>query len=229
MITDEIVGQRFGKLVVESFSHFYVKPSDGKKEKRWLCRCDCGGTTITSKRKLQTGWTESCGCLQKTRKGITKNTEYNPTYSVWNMVIQRCLNPNFPGNDGYYGRIKVCDRWTGELGFHNFIEDMGLRPSPKHSIERINVNEDYSPENCIWTDDNSRQAFNQRIKKNNTSGKTGVSFNGSSINPWTAEISRLGLQKTKRFRSFEEAAKQRDKWELELYGFLKDNTPRDDI
>lgn len=229
MITDEIVGQRFGKLVVERFSHFYVKPSDGKKEKRWLCRCDCGGTTITSKRKLQTGWTESCGCLLKTRKGLTKYKEYQPTYSVWNMMIQRCMNPNFTSNGNYYGRISVCEEWLGDEGFQRFIEDMGLRPSCKHSIERIDVNGNYNPQNCIWTDDGSRQAFNQRVKKSNTSGKTGVAYDGSRKKPWVATISKMGTCYKKTFHTFEEAAKQRDEWEIQLYGFLKDNTPREDL
>lgn len=227
-ITDEIVGQRFGKLIVQGFSHYYVKPSDGKKEKRWLCVCDCGGTTVTAKRKLQSGWTTSCGCERATRGGITKKTKYHPTYSVYNMIIQRCLNPNFTSNAGYYGRVGVCSRWLGDNGFNNFIEDMGLRPGKNYSIERVDVNKGYSPENCIWTDDNSLQAFNQRIRKNNTTGKTGVGYDASRRKPWYATISKERKSRKKFFCTYEEAAKQRDAWELEFYGFLKDNTPRDE-
>lgn len=220
---DEIIGQRFGKLTVLSFDHFYVKPSDKKKEKRWKCQCDCGGFAVTSKRKLQSGHTSSCGCITKTRGGITKKPEFQPTYSVWNMMVQRTLNENFRGNTGYFGRISICESWLGSDGFHNFISDMGLRPSLKHSIERKDVNGDYSKENCIWTDDNSLQVYNQRLHKRNNSGKTGV---GITEYGWYAEI-RKGVDRRRTvFDTFEQAAAQRDAWELELYGFNKDNSER---
>ena len=230
-IKDGIIGKRFGKLIVKEFSHFYIKPSDGKKEKRWLCLCDCGGTTITAKRKLETGWSRSCGCLTKTRGGITKSKEYHPTYSVWNMIIQRVTNPNFQQGDEdhyYYGYVEIVDRWMGDNGFHNFIDDMGLRPSNKHSIDRIDPEKGYCKENCRWTCDNSMQSFNQLRRKNNTSGKTGVGWDGNT-NKWFATITRLGERRKRFCSSFEEACLVRDSWELELYGFNKNNNIRQRI
>lgn len=130
-------GKRFGRLVVKEFSHFYIKPSDGKKEKRWKCICDCGNESIASKRKLETGKTKSCGCLKKTRGGLSKNEDYHSTYSVWNMMVQRCTNPKFDIDKKYGQRgISIDESWLGEDGFENFIRDMGTRPTEKHTIER---------------------------------------------------------------------------------------------
>lgn len=215
---DPLIGQKFGKLKVVELSAFYVKPSDGKREKRYRCECECGGEAITSKRKLQTGHTNSCGCIRAKRQRRSKEEEYN----TWNLMVQRCYNKNIEISEGYGSRgIFVCDRWLGELGYHNFIEDMGRRPSKKHTLERIDVNGSYCKENCIWTDDLSRQSYNQTIKSSNTSGKTGVIYRQGRNNPWCAIIRRNGVSRTKSFSSFEEAAACRDQWEIELYGFNK--------
>lgn len=212
-----IIGNTYGKLTVVAYSEPYVKPSDGKREKRYLCRCECGGKTITAKRKLETGHTTSCGCLTK-KHGLSKTDAYN----VWNLMVQRCINPNFTKYHQYGGRgIKVCSRWLcDKTGFSTFIADMGQRPSDKHTIERVDVDGDYCPENCIWTDDTSLQGYNQTIRKSNTSGKTGVGYDRSK-NSWYACIRKAGKTFKKSFHSFEEAATQRDVWEIELYGFNK--------
>lgn len=228
-MNDEIIGKRFGKLVVERFNHFYIKPSDGKKEKRWYCVCDCGGSAITSKRKLDVGHTTSCGCILRSRGGITTDKLYQLTYSSWNMMIQRVTNPEFRnGNtktDYYIGYVEITPRWLGSSGFNNFIEDVGLRPSDKYTIDRINPNNGYCKDNCRWTDDNSLQSFNQLRKKNNKSGKTGVRWDVTKQR-WFATINRLNICKKQMCVSFEEASVIRDVWELELYGFNKKDNIR---
>jgi hypothetical protein len=86
----------------------------------------------------------------------------------------RCKNEKNPEYFNYGGRgIRVCDRWTQVGGFQNFIQDMNMRPSPKHSIDRINVDGNYEPSNCRWTTADV-QAYNKRLLKQNKSGYTGV-------------------------------------------------------
>jgi hypothetical protein len=118
-----------------------------------------------------------------------KDMYKTPTYSSWDGMKQRCLNPNNVRFKDYGGRgIKVCKSW---LSFDNFFEDMGIRPK-NLTIERINNNGNYEPGNCEWTT-YTEQARNQRMRKTNTSGTTGVCFHRLGSN-WTASITVGGKQ-----------------------------------
>ena len=92
-----------------------------------------------------------------------------PTYSVWCDMRKRCENKNNKSYPDYGGRgIKVCKRW---LKFENFFEDMGLRPSPRHEITRLDNDGIYEPDNCQWSDNPIGQIRNRRTHKNHTSSR----------------------------------------------------------
>jgi hypothetical protein len=110
---------------------------------------------------------------------MTGTSEYN----IWKNITQRSTNSNNPQADRYVNRgITVCDRWLHS--FQTFLADMGSRPSDQHSIERMDNDNGYSPENCIWAS-RFAQAHNKGTYKNNTSGVTGVR---SQRGNWVADI-----------------------------------------
>lgn len=133
--------------------------------KRVICKCSCGTIKSVSLTSLNVGNSTSCGCGQsglmkkhKTIHGMSRTNEYK----IWNSMRERCDNPNRREYKWYGSRgIKVCKRWEK---FINFFKDMGLRPSIKHSVERINNNGNYTPKNCKWATVHE-QALNRRPRK----------------------------------------------------------------
>ncbi len=110
---------------------------------------------------------------------------YLKEYYVWKGIKGRCLNTNNKAYKNYGGRgISICDRWIHS--FKNFLDDMGLKPSPAHSIDRINNDDGYSPENCRWATP-TEQSWNRRKNKNNTSEYRGVSYLKTD-KKWVANI-----------------------------------------
>ena len=136
-------------------------------------------------------------------------------------MLHRCYNEKRDNYLYYGGRgIEVCERWSGDVGFINFLEDMGDCPD-KLSIDRINVNGDYTPENCRWAD-LSVQGYNKGLDPNNSSGKSGVSFYKLQ-NKWSAEIHHQGRHiRLGMFVNFDDAVKARKEAELKYYGWNKE-------
>ena len=148
-------GGRFGRLVAVHFC------GQAGKNKAWLFRCDCGNEVVIPIVNVQSGNTQSCGCLHSKRaseankKHGHRRDGGSPEYHSYHSMKSRCYKK---GNIGYYlygGRgITVCDRWllgvNGKSGFECFLEDMGRRPGPGYSVDRANNELGYSPENCRW-------------------------------------------------------------------------------
>lgn len=110
--------------------------------------------------------------------------EFPVEFRCWSLMKQRCYNEKNPGYADYGGRgIKVCEQWLVKgSGFGTFLEDMGTRPTPQHSIERREVNGDYEPANCYWAI--------QKVQANNTRRNIYLEYNGKrqTIQQWSEEL-----------------------------------------
>lgn len=137
-------GERFGRLTA-------LRLIDCKPKPKWECICDCGNTTQVITSVLVRGDCQSCGCLaSEIRKLATRRhgLTHHPIHTAWISIRQRCTNPNNIGFARYGGRgIKVCGRWQS---FDAFAEDMLPTWKQGLSIERLDVNGNYEPGNCIW-------------------------------------------------------------------------------
>lgn len=164
----DMTGQRFGRLTAVTA----IEQDRRNRIWRWLCRCDCGETTIVYGTNLRRGTSRSCGCWQReaasirnTVHGANKPGKRTVEYETWQRMLDRCYNPRCKDFKNYGGRgIEVCERWHD---FVNFLADMGLRPAGKYSIERVNNDGNYEPSNCIWLLQ-SEQPKNQRRNRNLT-------------------------------------------------------------
>lgn len=164
----------FGRLAIVEF-HGMLDGSSCKYP-AWLCRCECGNTTLVRSSSLLNGTTRSCGCLhvdtaKKHGAAQWKHGQiYTSEYRSWAGMFDRCTNPNNGSFSRYGGRgITVCAAWSD---FRIFMQDMGAKPSPQHSLDRIDVNGIYCPENCRWAD----SVQQNRNKRSNIS----ITFRGET-------------------------------------------------
>lgn len=182
------VGQRFGKLTVIEFAYRLGR------FKYWKCLCECGKSVEVAIFSLSTGHTRSCGCLIGEKHGM----RYTREYVSWKNMRSRCLNKKNASYPDYGGRgITICDRWLHS--FTNFITDMGLRSSPELTLERIDNQKGYSPDNCKWATPTD-QARNRRSNRL-------ITYDGETLHlsDWAA---RLGIHRSSLMERL-------DKWPLD--------------
>jgi hypothetical protein len=159
----DLTGQRFGHLVVISWSHY-------DKKSYWNCLCDCGTTCCIGSANLRSGNSQSCGCGRGKLSQIEPRKKYDggkatgqrthglsrdatgartPEYASWSEMRNRCYNPKATGYKHWGGRgITVCDRWR--YSFENFLADMGPRPQGTTLDRYPNNDGNYEPGNCRW-------------------------------------------------------------------------------
>jgi hypothetical protein len=213
---EQLEGNKFGRLTVGSFVR--KVNASGYDAIYWNCVCECGNSLLVLTGDLITGHTKSCGCLKTDvlqERNFKHGLSDTPEYKIWIGIRDRCNNLNSISAKDYAARgIIVEEPWNSN--FEAFLEDMGTKPSQSHTIERVDVNGNYCKENCVWTDDRSLQAYNQRMKSSNTSGRTGVSFYDGR---WYAIICGEYIMST---TDYEKALAAREAAEIERFGFNKE-------
>lgn len=147
MKVNDITGRTFGRLIVLS------RVENSKQGKaRFECRCECNRFTTVLGTHLVRGTIKSCGCwrVEMPAKAFRKHGgKGTAEYRIWGHMKTRCLNPKSRYYHRYGGRgIAICPEWL--TSFEAFFRDMGSRPSRRHSIERLDGNKGYSPDNCCW-------------------------------------------------------------------------------
>lgn len=226
---EDLTGKTFNRLtVVEQGRGIKFKSSN---KNTWLCECDCGNVLEVTTGSLKSGNTNSCGCYKRdmTIKSNEENKiihglESHALYSTWSDMNRRCYNPNARSYKHYGARgISVCEEWR--VTPNHFIDwavnETDWYDGCELSLDRIDVNGNYEPSNCRFTT-YTVQAYNQRMKSNNTSGYRGVH---KRENKWVARININGKDNYLGvFENIEEAAEARQLKEIELFGKLLPET-----
>ncbi len=200
---NDLTGRKFSRWLVVSHSE-YRRP-----HQLWLCRCECGVEKIIQANSLLIGTTKSCGCLRREVNQTLHRTHGScgsPLYKAWAAMRARCNNVNGAQYKNYGGRgITVCDRWND---FAKFQLDMAPTWSVGMTVERIDVNKGYSPQNCKWIpaheQSNNRrdtvyvETLEGRMTIRDAARRAGVSrgaMAGRIANQWPIELMLLPATK----------------------------------
>lgn len=211
---EDISGNVYGRLTVLR---------EVKTDRGWIveCSCSCGKLYKTFTYSVVSGNTSSCGCYRKELakdKNAVHPMQNTKTWFVWTSMKRRCSDPSYNSYKNYGERgISYDPRWDS---FEKFYEDMGECPKGL-SLDRIDTFGNYCKENCRWAD-STTQNFNQRTKKSNKSGRTGVWYS-EPRNTYIAYISKNKVRYyIGEFSTFEEAVEVRELAEIDHYGYIKE-------
>lgn len=217
----DLTGKEFGRWIVVSEA-----PRGKYPVRMWNCVCKCGSEQVIQTSTINAGTSQSCGCLKAEllrERETTHGMSHNRTWKTWQAMLTRCRDVNNPGYEKYGAVGKdCCARWDTRKGgsFENFLEDMGERPKGM-TLDRINGNLGYSPENCRWAT-NSIQGYNQKLRSTNKSGISGVWWD-TPRGKWQVYIrkdyERINLGS---YFSFLDACAARISAENKYYGFRRD-------
>ena len=178
----DLTGKRFGKLtVIEKHSQ------DKWGGWNWLCRCDCGNETVVSGGHLRGMKTKSCGCSRKESKNFSHKMTGSRIYSIWQAMKSRCYYEKSKTFKYYGGRgIKVCDEWKNSfISFYEWSMKNGYDENAERgqcTIDRIDVNGNYEPNNCRWA--------TIKQQANNTRRNHFIEYNGKTqtVSQWANEL-----------------------------------------
>ena len=152
MKRNDLTGRTFGQLTVLGYAGTVGARAT------WRCGCACGGSVVVRGTNLLSGNSTSCGCTHRRAGQDHPNTKHGQAgtalYLVWGNMHTRCYNPKNKAFAHYGARgVSVCQRWAS---FENFIADMGPRPAG-YTLERVDVNGNYTPDNCVWASWHTQQ------------------------------------------------------------------------
>lgn len=200
------IGDRFGNLVVIKLKNQHWRGNS------WVCECDCGKEIVFATCHLfgskNRRPNKSCGCAEYAHNGLIM--ENKKLYDVWFQMKRRCNDNRTNGYEHYGGKgIRVCDDWLNSYTlFYSWSMENGYTDGM--TIDRINADKDYSPNNCRWVGWFT-QAYNKTIRKTNKTGITGVV---RSQHAYLASIRRNGVYKyLGSFKTLDEAENARLKAE----------------
>lgn len=172
----DLIGQTFGRLVV-------IEIVKGKRQSECACICECGTPRFVPPYKLRNGHTQSCGCMRREKLANRQRKHgryYEPEYRVWSNMHKRCSDPRFAT---WYGHVRICDAWRD---YETFLADVGRKPSPDASFDRVDPKGHYEPNNVRWAS-RTVQSRNTKLHVTSKTKARGVSWSKAKLK-WRAAI-----------------------------------------
>ncbi|MFY4844609.1 hypothetical protein ACOTVP_08730 [Aliarcobacter butzleri] len=201
-------------ILLKDLGMLYSTEFSKEKKRYGIYKCFCGKEFKTQVSQIKNGYTKSCGC-NKNKNKIKHNLSSHRLYNLWNLMINRCNNKKRKAYKDYGGRgIIVCEEWENDfIAFYNWSINNGYKENL--TIDRVDNNKGYSPNNCRWVSRSIQSRNNRKIRINNTSGYRGASWH-KGINKFVSTISvdskkiHIGI-----FDTLIEAAKAYDKYVID--------------